>query len=100
MIDKLFQGKIKLGQGTRAAKTQAIENLYNQPKTGIKTKRELNKLTKSADKLHKPFEKPKQLRKIHFRPKNNIWNVDLAMMTPENDYKYILTILNGYTKYA
>ena len=28
MITKLFQAKIKLGQGSRAAKTQAIENLY------------------------------------------------------------------------
>ena len=27
MIIKLFKAKIKLGQGTRAAKTQAIENL-------------------------------------------------------------------------
>ena len=28
MIIKLFQVKVKLGQGERAAKTQAIENLY------------------------------------------------------------------------
>ena len=32
MIIKLFKTKIKLGQGARAAKAQAIENLYNQPK--------------------------------------------------------------------
>ena len=28
MIVKLFQAKVKLGQGSRAAKTQAKENLY------------------------------------------------------------------------
>ena len=36
MIIKLFQAKVKLGQGQRAAKTQAIENLYVSK--GAKTK--------------------------------------------------------------
>ena len=30
--------------------------------------------------------------------KDNI--IDLVMMSPENDYKYILTVLDGYTRYA
>ena len=34
MIIELFHAKVKLGQGTRAAKTQAIKNLY---KTDVKT---------------------------------------------------------------
>ena len=31
LIIRLFRAKIKLGQGARAAKTHAIENLYKQP---------------------------------------------------------------------
>ena len=53
-----------------------------------------------AEELHKPFRKPKQLRKIYFRSKDNIWNADLVIMPPENSRKYILTILDGYTRYA
>ena len=73
MIIKLFQAKVKLGQGNRASKTQAIENLY---KTDVKTKQEIKKMTKLAEELgerqrvanelHKQFRKPKQLRKNIF----------------------------------
>ena len=90
MIIKLFQAKIKLGGGTRAAKAQAIDNLYKSH--DIKTKYELDKLQKHTEKLkalqkeiikkdreilanelHKPFRRPSQLRKINFRSKDNIW---------------------------
>ena len=96
MIVKLFKVKIKLGQSlSRAAKTQAIENIFKEPKkvSGKNTKQ-------LADELHKQYKKPKQLRKIHFRSKDNIWNADLVIMPPENNYKYILTVLDGYTRYA
>ena len=92
-------------QGARAAKAQAIENLYNQPKIdserSLKSPKEWKIL---VDELHKPFRRPKQLRKINFRSKDNIWNADLVHM-PEEDgrhdsYKYILTVLDGYTRYA
>ncbi len=66
----------------------------------VKTKFELDKMTKLADELHKPFRKPKELRKIKFRSKDNIWNADLVIMPKEDDFKYILTVLDGYTKYA
>ena len=46
-----------------------------------------------AEELHK------QLRKIYFRSKDNIWNAYLTM-TQENSFKYILTVLDGYTRYA
>ena len=96
LIIKLFQAKIKLGQGVavsteadsvmrlprasspkekrqRLSKEKAINRLYNNEKTDIKTKYELDKMTKLAnelhrqrlaEELHKPFRKPKQLRKI------------------------------------
>ena len=41
LIIKIFQAKIKLGQGARAAKTEAIKNLYNSKQT--KTNQESNK---------------------------------------------------------
>ena len=92
MIIKLFQAKIKLGQALpRASKQKALEI--------IKDKKQENK-EQLADELHKPFRRPQQLRKIYFRSKDNIWNADLVIMPTENNYKYILTVLDGYTRYA
>ena len=134
LIIKLFQAKIlaggqlikseKLGQGVlkeilkgklrskrqRLSKEKAINNLYSNKKTDIKTKHELNKMTKLAnelhrqrlaEELHKPFRKPPQYSKVSFRSKDNIWNADLIIVSkPENGRKYILTVLDGYTRYA
>ena len=92
MIIKLFQAKIKFGQALpRAAKQKALEI--------IKDKKQENK-EQLADELHKPFRRPQQLRKIYFRSKDNIWNADLVIMPTENNYKYILTVLDGFTRYA
>ena len=52
MIIKLFQAKIKLGQGARAAKTEAIKNLYDSKQTKnksrIKTKKFAKRLQQSC----------------------------------------------------
>ena len=91
LIIKLFQAKIKLGQGLpRKAKQEALKKL-NVPQT----KRE-----QLADELHKPFKRPKQIRKVYFKSKDNIWNADLIIMPQQDNYKYILTIMDGYTRYA
>ena len=96
MINKLFQTKIKLGQALpRKSKTEAIEKL-NLPPT--KTKDEKN--IQLANELHKSFKRPKQLRKVYFKSKDNIWNADLITMPPQNNYKYILTVMDGFTRYA
>ena len=114
LIIRLFRAKIKLGQGARAAKAQALEALYKQPiepkpKPVQKTKGHADghpkKLTQKekeilAGELHRPFRKPKQLRKINFKSKDNIWNADLVMMPVQDEFKYILTVLDGYTRYA
>ena len=113
MIVKLFQTKIKLGQGSRAAKTQAIENLYASK--GAKTKlhsnakskdipyklrNELDKRHRLAEELHKLFRKPPQYSKVNFRSIDNIWNADLIIVSrPENSYKYTLTVMGGFTRY-
>ena len=54
-------------------------------------------MTKLANELHKSFRKRKQLRRIYFPSKDNIWNADLIIMPQESDYKYILQIL--FTKW-
>ena len=68
MIIKLFQAKIKLGQRTRAAKTQAIKSLYVSKviKTNSYDKPQESKQEKLANELYKPFKKPKQIRKVYF----------------------------------
>ena len=110
LIIKIFQAKIltggqltkseKLGQGARAAKTEAIKNLYDskQTKTNQESKQKIRKTL--AAELHKQFKRPKQLRKVYFKSKDNIWNADLIIMPQQNGFKYILTVMDGYTRYA
>ena len=111
IIIKLFQAKIRLGQSLgRLSKQKANEILFQNP--DIKTKFELDKMTKTsrnlplihrkklADELHKPYRKPKELRKIKFKSKDNIWNADLVIMPIEDGFKYILTVLDGFTRFA
>ena len=100
LIIKIFQAKIKLGQGARAAKTEAIKNLYDskQTKTNQESKQKIRETL--AAELHKQFKRPKQLRKVYFKSKDNIWNADLIIMPQQNNYKYILTVMDGYTRYA
>ena len=104
-----LQSQGQSSQGTRAAKAQAIENLYKQPKS--KQSKELTQALSHgplvhkewkilSDELHKPFRRPKQLRTINFQSKDNIWNADLVMMPRHSPYKYILTVLDRYTTYA
>ena len=105
LIIKLFQAKIKLGQGLpRKSKQVALEKLY-VPQTKVKERQNKNtdrsERQQFAEELHKPFRKPPQYSKVYFKSKDNIWNADLIIISkPENNYKYILTIMDGYTRYA
>ena len=115
MIIKLFQAKLKLGQGTRVTKTQAIENLYaskgaktvskgantKETKDNTKVRNNLSERQQLAEELHKTFRKPPQYSKVNFRYKDNIWNAVLIIVSkPENNYMYILTVMDGFTRYA
>ena len=55
MIIKLFQAKIKLGQGQTASKPQAIENLYVSK--GAKTKLHINAKSKDVHYKDKNIKK-------------------------------------------
>ena len=53
-----------------------------------------------ADEIHKEFRKPKYLRKVKVFNTDDIWTADLVIMPPEKGYKYILTVMDIYTRYA
>ena len=58
-----------------------------------------------ADELHKTYRKPPQLLKVKVPHKDHTWSSDLVFMPPEfqgrnGKYKYIITVLDIYTRYA
>ena len=53
-----------------------------------------------AKEIHKEFRKPKLLRKVKVFNKDDIWTADLVHMPAELGYKYILTVMDIYTRYA
>ncbi len=58
-----------------------------------------------ADELHKEFRKPNHLLKVKVFNKDDIWSADLVEMPPQigkqhRKYKYILTVIDLYTRYA
>ena len=57
-----------------------------------------------ANEIHKPVRNVKEFRKVKSFYRNNIWSADLVEMIPyakENDnFKYILTIVDVYSKFA
>jgi hypothetical protein len=73
-------------------------------KLGIGLNGETNK-QRLADELHKPYRKPPMLLKVKVFGKDEIWSCDLVEMPIENlgrggKYKYILTVIDLYTRYA
>jgi len=59
-----------------------------------------NEYEQLAQELHKEYRKPKVFLKVKVFNKDDIWGADLVEMKKEEDYKYILTIIDLYTKYA
>ena len=53
-----------------------------------------------ADELHHEFRKSKYLLKVKVFAKDDIWSADLVEMPKEGQFKYILTVIDLYTKYA
>jgi hypothetical protein len=57
-----------------------------------------------ANELHKPIRKTKEYRRVVSLFKNNIWSMDLVDMQQlekdNNNFKYILTCIDLYTRYA
>jgi len=65
---------------------------------------ELTKLI--ADEVHQTAQKNKEFRQVHAKYKNHIWTMDLVDMSrndfpkSNNGYKYLLTCMDIYTRYA
>ena len=58
-----------------------------------------------AQEIHKPYRRTPIFRKVKTKYKDQIWSADLVIMPPEfqgrnGKYKYILTVIDLYTKYA
>ena len=53
-----------------------------------------------ADELHREFRKPKHLLKVKVFDKDEIWSADLVELRGEPQFKYILTVIDLYTKCA
>ena len=57
-----------------------------------------------ANEIHKPTYKPKEYRKVISYFPNDLWSADLVDMQSlekQNDgYKYILTVIDIYSRYA
>ena len=57
-----------------------------------------------ANEIHKPTYKPKEYRKVITYFPNDMWTADLVDMQSlekQNDgYKYILTMIDIYSRYA
>lgn len=53
-----------------------------------------------ADELHHDFRKSKHLLKVKVFAKDDIWSADLIEMPKQGRFKYILTVIDLYTKFA
>ena len=53
-----------------------------------------------GDELHKDFRKSPYLLKVKAFHKDDIWSTDLIEMPKQHKYKYILTVIDLFTKFA
>ena len=56
-----------------------------------------------SSELHKPFKKPKVFSKVITEGKDDIWSIDLVEMSKDNadsGYRYILTCIDCFTRFA
>lgn len=76
-VKKAMQAKLKLGGGTASPAGALL-----------------------AEERHREFRRPKHLLKVKVFNKDDIWSADLINMPPERGYKYCLTVIDLYTRYA
>lgn len=53
-----------------------------------------------ADEIHREYRKQKSLLKVKVFNKDDIWSADLIDMPKEKGYRYCLTVIDLYTRYA
>ena len=53
-----------------------------------------------ANEIHKEFRKPRNYLKVKVHAKDHIWSADLIEMPHDRGYKFILTVIDLYTRFA
>ena len=90
-VKKALQAKIALGQGIS-------ENDSHQTHSGRGSVFTDQKIY--AEERHREFRKPKHLLTVKVFHKDDIWSSDIIHMPPERGYKYCLTVIDLYTRFA
>lgn len=81
LVKKMMQAKIFLGQGLATGLREREAKIY-------------------AEERHKEFRRPKYLLKVKVFKKDDIWSADLIVMKEEKGFKYCLTVIDLYTRFA
>ena len=79
LVKKALQAKMFIGQGGTSSATSSATY---------------------AEERHKQFRKPRHTLKVKVFNKDDIWSADLIDMPSESGYRYCLTIIDLYTRYA
>ena len=81
-----------------------VYKFFDKKSTGSGFKKLKNSSSILADELHKPIIKEFDKRKLYLQFKDNIWGVDLVDMQSlsrkNKDIKYLLCVIDLYSKYA
>lgn len=85
LIIRILKAKIKMGQGL----TKSELAKFSQ-----------KELEKYADEIHKPFRKHNVFLKVKVFNKDDIWSADLIELPLQNNYKFVLTVIDLYTKFT
>uniref|UniRef100_A0A1I7WFC1 Integrase catalytic domain-containing protein n=1 Tax=Heterorhabditis bacteriophora TaxID=37862 RepID=A0A1I7WFC1_HETBA len=99
-----------LRQSTSESERDLLEKTYYSPFSGFCGINELARKTKKSPKvqdvytLHKPARKNFKSQRVYFNGIDDQWQSDLVEMIPyskeNNDYKYLLTIIDCFSKFA
>ncbi|UYV72090.1 hypothetical protein LAZ67_9001785 [Cordylochernes scorpioides] len=92
---------------------KSLEEIYYNPETGYRVINDLVRKTGYSQKevseflhkqdvfiLHKPIKKKFETRRVYAPYKDYQWVANLAFMQKDKGFKYILTIIDAFTKYA
>ena len=81
---------------------QKIKSFIVQKILGAKVKFGLgiNQNVKLSEELHKEYRKPTNFLKVKVFGKDEIWTADLIDLPNERGFKYCLTVMDLYTRYA
>ena len=116
---KFFENKVKRGLGLALSRTKELKlkNTYYDPSKGFSSISELSRRTKIKPSevkewllqqetytRHKPVKERHQYRRVIVEGIDDQWQADLCDMRNlseyNNKYKYILTVIDVFSKYA